>query len=43
MLNVFDMASEPARSVIGAQSNFGNGGELNLRKELQKKAYKTST
>lgn len=32
------MASEPARSVIGAQSNFGNGGEVGiLRKELQKR------
>ena len=33
------MASEPARSVIGAQSNFGNGGEVGiLRKELQKES-----
>jgi len=31
-------ASEPARSVIGAQNNFGNGGEVGiLRKELQKR------
>ncbi len=31
-------ASEPARSVTGAQSNFGNGGEVGiLRKELQKR------
>lgn len=31
-------ASDPARSVIGAQNNFGNGGEVGiLRKELQKR------
>ena len=36
MLNVFDMASEPARSVIGAQSNFGNGGEV----EFYERNYK---
>lgn len=31
-------ASEPAKSVIGAQNNFGNGGEVGiLRKELQKR------
>ncbi len=31
-------ASEPARSVVGAQNNLGNGGEVGiLRKELQKR------
>lgn len=31
-------ASEPARSVVGAKNNFGNGGEVGiLRKELQKR------
>lgn len=31
-------ASEPARGVVGAQSNFGNGGEVGiLRRELQKR------
>jgi len=36
--NIQYKATEPARSVVGAQSNLGNGGEVGiLRRELQKR------